>query len=254
MDLLRRLLYSDRSRMPLRTRVWTAGRLLLIASSLVATYLVFAAIAVRVAVRARDVVVPDVIGVSVRDATTRLALEDLLVRVDTAERPSAEVAAGHVLGQDPRPGTSSRRQRTVRVWLSAGPRVAYMPQLVGESERSATIRLAQEGLDAPMLAEIRSGDFSTDQVIAQEPPAGRPAVSVQLLVSRGADVSTYVMPDLIGLSGDAAAGVLRQQGFRVSFVAEQASSGLPAGLIVRQTPAGGHQVQPGAAISLEVVQ
>ena len=25
-----------------------------------------------------------------------------------------------------------------------------------------------------MLAEIRSGDFSTDQVIAQEPPAGTP--------------------------------------------------------------------------------
>ncbi|MCA1481738.1 PASTA domain-containing protein, partial [Bradyrhizobium sp. NBAIM08] len=70
---------------------------------------------------------------------------------------------------------------------------------------------------------------------------------------RGADVSTYVMPDLIGLGGDAAA-VLRQQGFRVSFVAQQASSGLPAGLIVRQTPAGGYQVQPGAAISLEVAQ
>lgn len=254
MDLSRRLLYSDRSRMPLRTRVWTAGRLLLIAAGLVVTYFVFAAIAVRVAVRARDVVVPDVTGASVSDATSRLAREDLAVRVDTVERPSVEVPAGRVLGQDPRPGTSSRRQRSVRVWLSAGPRVAYMPQLVGESERSATIRLSQEGLDAPIVAEIRSGDFSTDQVIAQEPPPGRPAASVQLLVSRGVAATTYVMPDLIGLNGDAAALVLRQQGFRVSFVAQQASGGLPAGLIVRQTPAGGYQVQPGAAISLEVAQ
>jgi len=241
--------------MALRTRVWSAGRLLLIAGGLGATYLVFAAIAVRVAVRARDVVVPDVTGATVREASTRLAQEDLLVRVDTVERPSTEVAAGHVLGQDPRPGTPSRRQRTVRVWLSAGPRVAYMPQLVGESERGATIRLSQEGLDAPLIAEIRSADFSTDQVVSQAPPAGRPAAEVQLLVSRGADVSTtYVMPDLIGLAGDAAAAVLRQQGFRVSFVAQQASSGLPPGLIVRQTPAGGYQVQPGAAISLEVAQ
>lgn len=240
--------------MPLRTRVWTAGRLLLITGGLVATYLVFAAIAVRVAVRARDVVVPDVAGTTVRDASTRLAQEDLQIRVDTVERPSTEVAAGHVLGQDPRAGTPLRRQRTVRVWLSAGPRVAYMPQLVGESERSATIRLSQEGLDAPVLAEIRSVDFSADQVVAQEPPAGRPAASVQLLVSRGADVSTYVMPDLIGVDGDGAAAMLRQQGFRVSFVAQQASSGLPAGLILRQTPAGGYQVQPGAAISLEVAR
>lgn len=254
MDLPRRLLYSDRSHMPLRTRVWTAGRLLLIAGGLAATYLVFAAIAVRVAVRARDVVVPDVTGATVRDASTRLAQDDLVVRVDPVERPSTDVPAGHVLGQDPRPGTSSRRQRTVRVWLSAGPRAAYMPQLVGESERSATIRLSQEGLEAPVVAEIRSVDYSADQIVAQEPPAGRPAASVQLLVSRGADVSAYVMPDLIGLGGDAAAAVLRQQGFRVSFVARQASSGLPAGLIVRQTPAGGYQVQPGAAISLEVAQ
>lgn len=240
--------------MLLKTRVWSAGRLLLIAGGLVATFLVCAAIAVRVAVRARDVVVPDVTGVTVRDASTRLAQEDLQVRVDAVERPSTEVAAGRVLGQDPRPGTALRRQRTVRLWLSAGPRVAYMPQLVGESERGATIRLSQEGLDTPVLAEIRSVDFSADQVVAQEPPPGRPAASVQLLVSRGADVSTYVMPDLIGLEGDAAAAVLRQQGFRVSFVAQQATSGLPAGVIVRQTPAGGYQVQPGAAISLEVAR
>ena len=84
--------------------------------------------------------------------------------------------------------------------------------------------------------------------------AGQPAASVRLLVSRGADMSTYVMPDLIGLDGEPAASMLRQQGFRVSFVAQQASGGLPAGLIVRQTPPGGHQVQPGAAISLEVAR
>lgn len=240
--------------MALQTRVWTVGRVLVIAASLLATYLVFAAIAVRVAVRARDVVVPDVVGSSVTDATVALARQDLQARVDTAERPSADVPAGHVLGQEPLPGTSSRRQRSVRVWISAGPKVAYMPSLAGEGERAAAIRLSQEGLDPPAIAEIRSEEFSADQVVAQDPPPGRPAASVQLLVSRGAGDATYVMPDLIGLGGDAAAAVLRQQGFRVSFVAQQNASGLPAGLIVRQTPSGGYQVQPGAAISLEVAR
>lgn len=240
--------------MPLRTRVWTVGRFLVLAGSLLATFFVFAAIAVRVAVRARDVVVPDIIGVTPREATARLDPVDLQLSVDQAERPSAEVPAGHVLGQEPRPGTPSRRQRSVRVWLSAGPRVAYMPLLVGESERGATIRLSQEGLAAPTVAEISSEDFSADQVIAQDPPPGRPAADVRLLVSRGADTSTYVMPDLIGLDGNAASSVLRQQGFRVSVVAQQAGAGVPPGLVIRQTPAGGFQVQPGAAISIEVAQ
>ncbi|HUU34227.1 MAG TPA: PASTA domain-containing protein, partial [Vicinamibacterales bacterium] len=170
------------------------------------------------------------------------------------QRPSTDVAAGLVLGQDPIAGTSSRRQRSVRIWLSAGPRIAYMPQLVGDTDRAAVIRLSTDGLEPAAIAEIRSEAYSADQVVAQEPPAGQPAVSVRLLVSRGADMSTYIMPDLIGLDGEPAASVLRQQGFRVSFVAQQASSGLPPGMIVRQTPPGGHQVQPGATISLEVAR
>lgn len=230
------------------------GRVLVIVASLAATYLVFAAIAVRVAVRARDVVVPDVLGVTVSEATARLGAQDLQMRVDTAERPSTEVAAGRVLGQEPPAGTPSRRQRSVRVWLSSGPKMAYMPSLIGEGERAAAMRLSQEGIDQPLLAEIRSEEFSADQVIAQDPAPGRPAAQVRLLVSRGAGDASYVMPDLIGLGGDAAAATLRQQGFRVSVVAQQASSGLPPGLILRQTPAGGFQVQPGATISLEVAR
>ena len=234
--------------------MWNLGRLLLIAGGLLATYLVSGAVAVQVAVRARGVTVPDVTGATVGVATARLASDDLQVRVDTAQRPSAVVAAGLVLGQDPRPGTSSRRQRSVRIWLSAGPRIAYMPRLVGDTERAASIRLSTDGLEPAVVAEISSDAYSSDQVVAQEPPAGQPAASVRLLVSRGSDVSTYVMPDLIGVDGEPAASLLRQQGFRVSFVAQQASSGLPPGLIVRQTPPGGHQVQPGAAISLEVAR
>lgn len=230
------------------------GRLLLIAGGLAATYLVFAAVAVQVAVRARDVTVPDVTRVPLAEASVRLARQDLQVRVDTVQRPSTDVAAGLVLGQDPPAGTSSRRQRSVRIWLSAGPRIAYMPQLVGDTDRAAVIRLSTDGLEPAVIAEIRSEAYSADQVVAQEPPAGQPAVSVRLLVSRGADMSAYIMPDLIGVDGEPAAAVLRQQGFRVSFVAQQASSGLPAGMIVRQTPPGGHQVQPGAAISLEVAR
>jgi beta-lactam-binding protein with PASTA domain len=240
--------------MALRLRVWTLGRFLVIGGALMATFFICAAVAVRVAVRARDVTVPDLTGTTIVEASERLGQRQLSLRVDTAQRPSTEVAAGRVLGQDPRPNTVSRRQRSVRVWVSAGPRVSHMPGVVGETERAARIRLSQEGLDATSVSEIRSESFTADQVVAQEPPPGQPAAAVRLLVSRGADAASYVMPDLIGLSGEPAAAVLRQQGFRVSFVAQQVASGLPSGLIVRQVPAGGYQVHPGDAISLEVAQ
>ncbi len=240
--------------MALRRRVRTLGRLVVIGGALAATFLVCAAVAVQVAVRAREVTVPDVAGTSLPEAAARLTREQLGLRVDAVQRPSTEIPAGRILGQDPRAGTPSRRQRTVRVWVSAGPRVAYMPGMVGETERAARIRLSQEGLDATTVSEIRSDAFLADQVVAQEPPPGQPAAEVRLLVSRGAESAGYVMPDLIGLGGEQAAAVLRQQGFRVSFVAQETAVGLPAGLIVRQTPAGGFQVHPGDAISLEVAR
>jgi beta-lactam-binding protein with PASTA domain len=62
------------------------------------------------------------------------------------------------------------------------------------------------------------------------------------------------MPDLIGVNGERAAELLRLRGFRVSMAGQLAAPGLPPGVVVRQTPAGGYQVHPGDAISLEVSQ
>ena len=45
--------------MALRTRVWTAGKLLLMAVALVATYVLFAIASMRIALRAREVQVPN---------------------------------------------------------------------------------------------------------------------------------------------------------------------------------------------------
>jgi beta-lactam-binding protein with PASTA domain len=105
---------------------------------------------------------------------------------------------------------------------------------------------------AALVAEIRDRDYPPDVVIAQDPPADTRTSEVRLLVNRGEDRASYVMPDLIGVNGERAAELLRGQGFRVSIVAQQAAPGLPAGLIIRQVPAGGYQVHPGDAISLEV--
>jgi serine/threonine-protein kinase len=140
----------------------------------------------------------------------------------------------------------------VRVWLSSGPRIARAPALVGESQRSAEIRIVQDGLLPGPVAEIRSALYPPDVVVAQDPSPGLQTSEVRLLVNRGEDRTSYVMPDLIGVNGDRAADLLRGQGFRVSITAQAAAAGLPPGIVTRQSPAGGYQVHPGDAISIEV--
>jgi len=237
---------------PIGSRVWSYGKVLLLAGSLAVTFFVFAGIAMRVAVRARQVTVPDLVGKSIADATTMAAGLDLPLRIDEARRPNAKIPAGFVLGQDPTPGSSVRRERSVRVFVSSGAHIARAPSLLGETQRSAEIRVSQEGLLIGAVSEIRSARYAPDAIVAQDPPATTPTTEVRLLVNRGEDRATYVMPDLIGLNGDRVADLMRIRGFRVSITAQPSASAIPAGVIVRQTPAGGHQVRPGDAIALEV--
>ncbi len=238
--------------MAIRARVWTAGKVLLLAGALAATFVVFAAIATRVAVRARDVAVPNLVGQSLNDATAIAADFDLPLRVEEIRRPDLKVPSGHVLAQDPLPGSQARRQRSVRVWLSDGPRIAIAPALVGESQRAAEIRIVQDGLNLGPVAEMRSALYPPDVVVAQDPPPGVATAEVRLLVNRGEDRASYVMPDLIGVSGEQGAEVLRARGFRVTITAQSTATGLPPGIVTRQSPAGGYQVHPGDAITLEV--
>lgn len=238
--------------MPIGTRVWSAGKLLLLVGALVATYLLFAGVAMRVALRAREVQVPDLVGRDVNEATQALAELGLTLRVDENRRAHARVAAGRIMQQEPPAGVQARRQRSVRVWLSAGSRASTVPGLVGQTERTARSRLDQDGLAVGVVSEFRSTEYATDAVVAQAPAASARADEVSLLVNRGEQAPSFVMPDLIGVNGERAAEVLRARGFRVSIVGQQPYPGVPPGTVVRQQPAGGFQLGPSVAISLEV--
>jgi serine/threonine-protein kinase len=237
--------------MALKTRVWGAGKLLVLGGALLATYLLFAAASMRVALRTREVQVPDLTNRTANEATAIAGELDLTLKVDDLRRPDAKVAAGRVLGQDLPPGSTARRQRSIRVWLSAGQRASIMPALVGETERAAQMRLSQDGLTLSAVSEIRSNDVPSDVVLAQNPPAKAAAGQVALLVNRGERGTSYVMPDLIGVNGDRAADILRNRGFRVAVVGSTPYPGVAAGIVIRQSPQAGFQIGPGEPISLE---
>ena len=238
--------------MALKTRVWTAGKLVLLGGALVVTYLLFAAAAMRVALRAREVQVPDLSNRTANEAMAIAADLGLSLKVDDSRRQDPKIVAGRVLAQEPPAGSIARRQRTVRVWLSAGQRASTVPVLVGETERTARLRLTQDGLTLTAVSEIRSQDLPSDVVVAQSPPARSAAAQVSLLVNRGERGASYVMPDLIGVNGDRAADILRNRGFRVALVGSSPYPGVAAGIVIRQSPQAGFQIAPGEPISLEV--
>ena len=238
--------------MPLGTRVWKLGKLLLLAGALGLTFLVFFGIAMRAALKAREVRVPVIVGSTVPEATRALNNIGLSLRVDDARRADEHVPAGHIMQQEPASGAQARQQRSVRVWVSSGPRATIVPQLAAQTERTARIRLEQGGFKVVSVSEFRSTAFPADTVIAQDPPAATLAPGVSLLVNRAEEGAAYVMPDVIGIDGTRAADTLRRQGLRVTVVGSQPYPGVPAGTVVRQQPSGGFKVTSSDAVSLEV--
>ena len=239
--------------MALSQRVWTAGKVLILFGALAATFLLSATLTMQRALRARDVRVPQLVGRTVDDATDRLSALGLTLQVDQSPRIDPIVPQGRIVQQDPAAGLETRTPRGVRVWISAGRSTTTVPALIGQTERTARIRLQQRNaVDLAAVAEFRSPDYMADAIVAQDPPAGTLALGVSLLVNRGERATTFVMPDVIGMDGLRAAAALRSRGFRVTIIGSQPYADVPPGTVVRQVPAGGFQVGADEAISLEI--
>jgi beta-lactam-binding protein with PASTA domain len=238
--------------MPFGTRVWSAGKLLVLVGALLGTYVLFAAASMRVALRAREVKIPDLTSRTANEATAIAGNLALAIRVDETRRPDPKIPAGRVVAQEPRAGTTSRQQRSVRVWLSSGVRAITVPSLTGETERTAQMQLSQDGLEVAAVSEIRSDTYGADVIVAQEPAPKTTASRVTLLVNRAEQAVNYVMPDLIGVNGERAAEMLRSHGVRVAVVGSTPYPGVAPGVVLRQNPQAGFQIARGEPISIEV--
>lgn len=238
--------------MTLSTRMWGAGQILVLGVALLVTYGVFFLASMGIAVRARNVSVPNLAGQSVAQAEATLAALGLTAHFDPLRRPDLAVPAGHVLTQDPAANTTLRRGRAVNLRVSDGATLPPLPELVGLTEQDAKARLTYAGITLTTISEIQNGDLNADRVVSQDPPARSTNRSAALLVNRAALGTTYVMPDLIGTPEKRVTELLRARGFRVAVVGYSAYPGLAGGVVIKQTPQAGFQIPPGETISLEV--
>ena len=224
-----------------RTRVWSAGRLLLLAAALLMTFGAFFLTALRVTTRAREVKVPDVRG----------TIDDRRHGHPGAGRPRPDasicagadpkVAADHVLSQDPAPGTVLRRQRAVRVRVSDGQRDPVVPSVVGLAERTAEIVLAQEQRrDRQRAPNSQTASYPAGTVIAQDPPASRRAGNGQpARQPRTGGARRSSCPTSSARLASASWTFFAGAGSASRVAAEVPYPGLPPGVVVRQTPQAG---------------
>ncbi len=87
------------------------------------------------------VVIPEVSGSSIAEATTVLQKADLIVSDNVRQEFSITIADGKVMGTDPGAGKSVAHGGTVTLIVSKGPEPLPMPVLVGLTEEAARTAL-----------------------------------------------------------------------------------------------------------------
>ncbi len=240
--------------MALRTRLHFVFKLSVISLALALAYGVSAYGGLYIATRAREVHAPDLRGLSPEEAVSRVTYDGLRVRIETTRKIHPAIESGLIAEQDPRAGRSLRLGRSVKVWLSSGPNTGRIPSMIGETETSATRRLDDDLFTIERTSIIRSSQYPAGVIVAQDPPPTGAGENVSLLINRGERGRTYVMPDLMGINGEAAAEILRGRGFRVTVVGNQLYPGISPGIVIQQAPGSGLQIAQGESISLEVSQ
>ena len=216
------------------------------------TFLLFFGVALRVALRAREVQVPVLVGKTVNDASQSLATLGLTLKIEPVRRTDPQVPQNRIVQQDPAGGVAA-----------AGAAIDPRLDQRGTTHDDSTGAGRADGAHgapphgtgwcrARFMTEFRSPDYPADAVVSQDPPPAAKAPSVALLLNRGEQSTTYVMPDVIGTDGAHVADALRARGFRVTIVGSQPYPGVPPGTVVRQQPA--RRLSRGRAdpISLEV--
>ena len=195
--------------------------------------------------------VPNLEGMTEEQA--RETLESLGLEVGETEDFYIEdesQAVGIVISQDPEWGTILAKGESVNITVS---RELIMPDVVGMSQSQAEGTLSNAGVSTIEVTNVRVDDEDeVGQVLSQNPAEGTlisPNTTVKLEV--GVEDERVAVPNVVGMLQEDAAQRLEQAGFVVE-VEQEASSTVPEGRVIRQSPLPAQRVDAGSTVKIFV--
>ncbi|WP_231591016.1 Stk1 family PASTA domain-containing Ser/Thr kinase [Saccharothrix sp. ST-888] len=228
---------ADRPRRSRRPLIWAAVVAVLLALVGGASYVLSGAVYATV---------PSVLGQTQAQAVQTLDKAGL--QGTFGQQFSESVPAGQVMASDPGVGQRVRKSDPVKVTLSKGPQRITVPALAGKPLEQARKALTDAGLAPGTTTETYSDSVPQGSVISATPGAGQQVAvntPVAMVVSKG----MTPVPNVVGLTKDAAAKALTDAGFQAQ------TSGLDffgTGKVVSQTPPAGQPAKQGTAVTLKL--
>ena len=134
---------------------------------------------------------------------------------------TSEVEPNIVLDQHPEPGTIVKKGRTVRLKISQTEKLVLVPNIIGQSQRSAELLLNKVGLKISAISREYSVIVPNGVIVNQMPDSTETlpkGYSVRVIISKGRSPNDIQVPSLFGLSKEAAELELQRIGLGIGKV------------------------------------
>ena len=200
------------------------------------------------------VVVPNLIGLSVQEATDVLKQSGLRLVVDKFVA-SVDIPANQILLQTPTAGLGARPNSVVTVDVSGGTNTVRVPDVIGDEQVAATKLLTALPLNFVVTVVAEASDvIEVGRVVRSEPlgdTAVAPGSPITLYVSSGKSLIT--VPNVIGQDGTTSATQLTALGLQVTLTEQVLPPGDALnGKVVAQSVVAGTAATPGSEIALTI--
>lgn len=201
-------------------------------------------ITMRYAIKGTTVLMPDLVGQTVTEASTSLNARGLGVHV-VGSRPQPGKAAGVIVSQEPIAGTPVKPNQMARVVINSGEKKESTPKVLGASLRVAQISILRAGRNVGDVSRIHLGQEGASEVVCQAPMPDEvmsSGDSVHILVNSGEQEVGYVMPDLIGRDVNEVIRLCERSGIRIESISYRSDAGFTIGQVLAQQPDRGHRL------------
>ncbi len=197
-----------------------------------------------------EVLVPDLQGKSLTECLEMLSQAKLALIKEGAEF-NQDVPEGIVIRQAPPAGMNVKEGKVIRITISQGGEIVYVPDLKGQTVRAATISLRSLGLVLGELTKKASLKYEEGIVLGQDPAPNSTIEkdsSVNLLVSNGVPADgLLLMPEWVGSLAEEAKKWAVDENYGVEVIADKTALANP-GYIFKQKPEADEIIKPDTKI------
>ena len=196
-----------------------------------------------------DATVPNLVGKTEDDARNTLTKLNLSLKVKD-RRANDTVAPGIIIEQSPSSGIAVKMPNEVEVVVSLGKKDITIPYVEKKDYREAKVEIEQVGLVAKLSYEA-SDTIPINFITRTNPIVGvtvKQGTEVELFISNGPGINSFLMPNLIGKTEEQAKRMLMENKLEYGRVNYQ-DNAAPYGTIISQSVKANAAVTEGSSIN-----